>query len=82
MVGLKPSDVVKPSKSVSNIFRLLFRVRKGIQLLKFCQYYYFILVMKTHGRGTPRRTSQENLVPVYVKMKVPYHGRRTEYTRA
>ena len=48
---------------------MLVRVRKGIQLLKFCQYYGFIIVLTMHGGGTPQGTSQVISVFAYIRKK-------------
>ena len=53
-----------------------------MQLLTFCQYYYFAMVLTRHGGGTHQSTSQAIAVPAYVRKKALSPTRKTEYTRA
>ena len=61
---------------------MLVSIEKSILLLTFCQCYWFVMVMKKHGGGTPRSTSRTNLVPVYVRNKASTSTKRIECTRA
>ena len=78
----KASAGITIKEWLSNILWLLVSVRKSIQLLKFCQYYCFNMVLIMHGGDMAQSTSQTISKLAYVRKKAQNLGRKIECTYA
>ena len=76
-LGERDSDLQSPSTLQVSLgwfkagagVTIKYWVSNILQLLKFCQYYCFIMVLIMHGGGPPQSSSQVISVPAYIRKK-------------